>query len=174
MPPDAMADPTDDVQITIVGAERVDELEGLWRELHGHHHAVSAVPIQPDPDLSWSLCRAQYARHLGAGEGFLVVADRDGVPIGYAMVVLRSGPDDTYAFPGTFAEVVTLVVGDRARGGGIGGRLLDASDAELARRGVTDQVIAVMAGNDAAQRLYERRGFVPGEIILFRQGPPQP
>ncbi len=29
-----------------------------------------------------------------------------------------------------------------------------------------------MAGNAAAQRLYERRGFVPGEIILFRLGGP--
>lgn len=159
-----------DVQLAVAGVERVDELEALWRELHGHHHAVAAIPIQPDPDLSWSLCRAKYVRYLDADEGFLVIADRDGEPIGYAMIALRPGPDDTYAFPGTFAEVVTLVVGAGARGGGIGGCLLDASDTELARRGITDQVIAVMAGNDAAQRLHERRGFVPGEIILFRLG----
>jgi hypothetical protein len=38
------------------------------------------------------------------------------------------------------------------------------------RRGITDQVIAAMAGNDAAQRPYERRGFTPGEVILLRLG----
>jgi GNAT superfamily N-acetyltransferase len=60
-----------------------------------------------------------------------------------------------------------LVVADRRRGRS---SLLDAVDAELAGRGIRDQVIAVMAGNVAAQRLYERCGFVPGEIILFRLG----
>jgi ribosomal protein S18 acetylase RimI-like enzyme len=162
--------PDPGLHIGPAGAERVDELEALWLTLHRHHRQVSTMPVQPDDALSWQLCRANYARRIDAGEGFLVIADRAGRVCGYAMVVLRPGPDDTYPFAGTFAEVLTLIVSPDERGGGIGGRLLDAVDAELAASGITDQVIAVMAGNDAAQRLYERRGFRPGEIILFRQG----
>jgi ribosomal protein S18 acetylase RimI-like enzyme len=164
--------PPDDLVIAVAGSGRIDGLEPLWLALHRHHRAIAAVPVQPDDRLSWELCRANYRRHIDAGEGFLVVADRPAGLVGYAMVLLRSGPDDTYPFAGRFAEVLTLVVSPDERGGGVGGRLLDAVDAELDRRGIRDQVIAVMAGNAAAQRLYERRGFVPGEIILFRLGGP--
>jgi ribosomal protein S18 acetylase RimI-like enzyme len=159
-----------EVRMSIAGVERIDTLESLWLALHRHHREVSAVPVQADDRLSWELCRANYRRHIEVGDGFLVIADRRAATVGYAMVLLRRGPDDTYPFTGRFAEVLTLVVSPDERGGGIGGALLDVVDAELAHRGITDQVIAVMAGNLAAQRLYERRGFVPGEIILFRVG----
>jgi len=159
-----------ELRISVAGVERIDGLESLWRALHRHHREVAAVPVQADAALSWELCRANYRRHIEAGNGFLVIADRSGATAGYAMVLLRTGPDDTYPFTGRFAEVLTLVVSPDERGGGIGGALLDAVDTELAGRGITDQVIAVMAGNAPAQRLYERRGFVPGEIILFRMG----
>jgi ribosomal protein S18 acetylase RimI-like enzyme len=55
---------------------------------------------------------------------------------------------------------------------GIGTRLLDAVDDELATRGVHDLRISVLAGNERAQRLYERRGFGVGELVLFRFGAP--
>ncbi len=160
-------------EISVAGTERIDGLEPLWLALHRHHRAVATVPVQPDDRLSWELCRAGYHRHIAAGDGFLVVAGKPGAEVGYAMVVVRSGPDDTYPFAGRFAEVVTLVVSPDERGSGIGTRLLDAVDAELARRGIRDQIIAVMAGNTAAQRLYERRGFVAAEVILLRSGEPR-
>jgi ribosomal protein S18 acetylase RimI-like enzyme len=159
-----------ELEIGIAGTERIDGLEPLWLALQRHHRAVSSVPVQPDDRLSWQVRRACYHRHIRSGDGFLVVAGQPGTEAGYAMVLVRSGPDDTYPFAGRFGEVVTLVVSPGARGRGIGNRLLDAVDAELARRGIHDQIIAVMAGNAAAQRLYERRGFAPGEVILFRMG----
>jgi ribosomal protein S18 acetylase RimI-like enzyme len=158
------------LRLSISGVERIDDLEPLWLELHRHHREVAAVPVQADDRLSWELCRANYRRHIEAGDGFLIIADRHGITTGYTMVVLRAGPDDTYPFADSFAEVLTLVVSPDQRGSGIGSTLLDAVDTELAARGISDQLISVMAGNTAAQRLYERRGFVPGEIILFRVG----
>jgi ribosomal protein S18 acetylase RimI-like enzyme len=159
------------VCVSIAGVERIDGLEPLWLALHRHHREVAVVPVQADDGLSWELCRANYRRHIAAGDGFLIIADRHDITAGYAMVVLRAGPDDTYPFTGRFAEVLTLVVSPDERGCGIGSALLDAVDTELTARGISDQVISVMAGNAAAQRLYERRGFVPGEVILFRVGP---
>ena len=56
------------------------------------------------------------------------------------------------------------------RGQGIGTLLLDFVDAELAARGISDLIVAVMIGNSDAQRLYERRGLRPAEIVLYRFG----
>jgi len=60
------------------------------------------------------------------------------------------------------------VVDERLRGRGIGTALLDAVDAELAKRDVTDLMIGVMEGNDGARRLYERRGLIQGWRQLYR------
>ena len=54
------------------------------------------------------------------------------------------------------------------RGRGIGTQLLDFVDRELASRSIEGLKIAVMVGNDDAQRLYERRGLRPAEIVLYR------
>src|SRR5438270_445963 len=59
------------------------------------------------------------------------------------------------------------------RGRGLGGRLLDAVDAELAARWIRDLKVAVMAGNEAAQRFYERCGLRPCELVLYRLGRPR-
>jgi ribosomal protein S18 acetylase RimI-like enzyme len=154
-------------QIAIAGPERIDELRPLWLELHHHHQAVSLVQPFVDDETSWAARRRSYVATFDHG-GFALVAEEDGALAGYAMVRLHEGPDDSWAFEQRYAEVWTLVVAERARGRGIGSALLDAVDAELARRGIHDLVIGVMEGNDDARRLYERRGLVPGWVQLYR------
>jgi hypothetical protein len=46
--------------------------------------------------------------------------------------------------------------------------LLDFVDRELARRSIDGLKVAVMAGNAKAERLYERRGLRPAELVLYR------
>ena len=46
---------------------------------------------------------------------------------------------------------------------------MDAVDAELDRLGVGDVLLDYLAGNDAAARFYERRGFVPFVNALYRR-----
>ena len=41
---------------------------------------------------------------------------------------------------------------------------------DVERRGVHDLRISVLAGNERAQRLYERRGLHVAELALFRFG----
>jgi ribosomal protein S18 acetylase RimI-like enzyme len=36
--------------------------------------------------------------------------------------------------------------------------------------GIGDVSVAAMVENEAALRLYERRGFVPREVVLYRFG----
>jgi ribosomal protein S18 acetylase RimI-like enzyme len=134
-------------RIVAAGPERIDELRPLWLQLHHHHQSVS--PVQPfvDDETSWARRR-----------------------VGYAMVRIHEGGDDSWALSDRWAEVSTLVVDERRRGQGIGSALLDAVDAELASRGVRDLMIGVMEGNDGARRLYESRGLVPGWRQLYRLG----
>ena len=67
-----------------------------------------------------------------------------------------------------YAELYSLSVARGSRGHGIGTMLLDFVDAELASRGIAALTVAVMVGNSDAQRLYERRGLQPAEIVLYR------
>jgi GNAT superfamily N-acetyltransferase len=158
------------LDIAVVGAERVDELEPLWLALHRHHREVAAQPVVADDAASWARRRAWYLEMLAGGEDAVLVAERDGRPVGYAFLHLHHGPDDTWPVDGRWGEVVSLSVLPEERGGGVGTALLDAVDAELATRGVRDLQVSVMAGNADALRLYQRRGLLPAELVLFRFG----
>ena len=90
--------------------------------------------------------------------------------VGYALVCIEDGPDDTFPVGERYAELYSLSVAPQLRGRGIGTRLLDFVDEELARRSIEDLKVAVMVGNTAAERLYERRGLRRAELVLYRFG----
>ena len=154
-------------RIALAGPERLDELGPLWLQLHHHHARVSRVQPFVDDETSWAARRRSYVEAFETG-GFALVAEEDGRLLGYAMVRIHEGPDDSWALGDRYGEVWTVFVTEHARGGGVGSALLDAVDAELASRGIRDLMIGVMEGNDGARRLYERRGLVPGWLQLYR------
>jgi ribosomal protein S18 acetylase RimI-like enzyme len=107
---------------------------------------------------------------LSSQTGFLALAiDRDAV-VGYSVVCIEDGPDDTFPVGARYAELYSLSVAPNQRRHGIGTQLLDFVDSELGRRFITDLKVAVMVGNTEAQRLYERRGLRAAEIVLYRFG----
>jgi ribosomal protein S18 acetylase RimI-like enzyme len=160
------------VEIAEVGAERLDDLAPLYAALHEFHRGVSAVPLTEPLARAWAARRATYAGHLGGGRALVHLATRDGRPVGYAFTILHEAGDDTFPLAPGYAELYTLSVAADARGGGVGSALLDALDAALDARGVTSLVVAVMAANADAIRLYERRGLVAGEVLMYRVGRP--
>jgi ribosomal protein S18 acetylase RimI-like enzyme len=152
------------------GADRLDDLRDLWLALHRHHRATAALPVVADDEASWQRRRETYAAWLASDEALLLLATAGERPVGYAMVHFLSGPDDTWPVGERAAELYSLSVAVDHRGRGVGGRLLDRVDEELDRLGIGDLQVAVMVGNAAAQRFYERRGFRPGEVVLYRFG----
>lgn len=156
-------------RIELAGIDRVDEVRSLWLDLHRHHRAVvGSLPLVEDDELSWQRRRALYLDRLSSETGFLVLATQEDVVAGYALVCIEPGPDDTFPLGERYAELYSLSVSPELRGQGIGTRLLDFVDEELARRSIEDLKVAVMAGNIDAQRLYERRGLLPAELVLYR------
>lgn len=136
----------------------VDSLAPLWRALLDHISALpgAVVPVRPFGQ-SWPLERATITRVLDEG-GFGFLALRGGRPVGYALVSVENA-DPVWYTGDKYAELVHLSVAEGERGNGVGTALLDAVDAELARRGIEDVQIGVDAANHGARRFYERRGY---------------
>lgn len=81
-----------------------------------------------------------------------LIAERDGVPVGFAYLIAAGGDDGA-----TLLD--NLHVSPSARGGGIGPRLLDQAARELLDRGWDRRLqLWVYAANAGARRFYERLG----------------
>jgi GNAT superfamily N-acetyltransferase len=150
--------------------EGLDDLAPLWAELHGHHREVSEYRLLVrDSELSWERRRDWYHRLLAAGGSFVTATNGEGRLIGYAMVAIESGLDDTFEVIGGIAEVVTLVVTRTQRSAGVGRALLTAAEQFARGRGVDTVKVAVMTGNSRAQEFYEKHGYSPAEQVLYRR-----
>lgn len=57
------------------------------------------------------------------------------------------------------AEVLSIAVSADARGKGVGKALMEAAFEEFRRRGISQVKVAVWAGNETANRFYERCGY---------------
>lgn len=96
----------------------------------------------------WS--RESFASVLGAPPVMFTVALAHGRIIGYLVAW----------FVGGDGEIGNIAVDEAFRGQGIGGVLLEAALTEGRRRDVEAVYLEVRESNEAARRMYERRGFV--------------
>ena len=104
--PDQTSLGSDRTRLELAGKHRVDELRELWLGLHHHHRAVvGTLPLVDDDELSWRLRRSVYLERLSSGSGFLVLAIDHEVAVGYAMVCIENGPDDTFPLGEHYAEL---------------------------------------------------------------------
>ncbi len=157
--------------VVAVGEDDLDNLRPLWLAMLRHHRAIGSAPLVADEAASWAARRATYAEMLRGDGSFLLAVRQEAAWLGYAAVRLHPGPDDTFPVGERWAEVWSVAVDPERRGEGIGSQLLDAVDDRLAALGVTAVSIAAMVENAGALRLYERRGFVPREVVLWRFAP---
>jgi ribosomal protein S18 acetylase RimI-like enzyme len=104
---------------------------------------------------------AQYVHADGVG-----VADDGGV-LGFVMFHVETGFFDTDATRGVVDNVYVL---PGARGEGVGSALLEYAEAELAERGATVLAVEALWENEAARRLYERRGYDPHRVTFEQSG----
>jgi ribosomal protein S18 acetylase RimI-like enzyme len=147
-----------------LGVGDVDLVEGLWKEMVDHHHAVvdNAAPGR-DPEESWRMRRAQYVGWIRSGEGmlFLVPGEgAEGAPLGYAC--LRVGPSGpTWDLGEAVGDLESLSVAAAARGMGIGTELIEHCRDRLRSLGARWWTVSVVAANGRAAELYEREGFRP-------------
>ena len=148
----------------------LDDLAPLWQELHRHHRQISHYgPLVEDLAASWASRLRWYRDLLTHGASYLTATDHEGRLIGYAVVAVGDGPDDTFEVTGGIAEVVSLVVTQDRRSAGVGRALLTAAEAIARRNGFDTVKIAVMSGNSRAREFYESGGYSVAEHVLYRR-----
>jgi ribosomal protein S18 acetylase RimI-like enzyme len=156
----AMPD-TPAISIRRLNPADIDRVEPLWNALREHHASVTPAAGAPRTrEDSWARRRAQYERWLSEPDAFVLVAERGGAAVGYAMVHLRAG-SPTWPSSERAGEVETLSVHPAERGGGIGTLLLRTVEDELAGLGVEELSLHVVSHNDRAMAFYERHGLRP-------------
>ena len=155
------------------GADDLPRLEPLWVSVH-HRHTESMPELAPyvDDATTWAVRSELYAELLAKPDTVLLLATAGEALIGYGLahVMTReeSWAGDTWVTGPRIAEIESLAVLPEHRGHGIGSELLDGLERELRALGIKDVVIGSLAGNGAAIRLYERRGYRPTWLYLSR------
>ena len=158
------------VEIRSGTAGDLPQVRDAFLSLHHHHRQISAVTLTEPDERAWTERVSTYEQYFAEGRALLHLARIDGRCVGYALTVLHPGSDDTFPLGAGYAELYTLAVVPESRDSGIGSALLDAVDAALDDRAIPSLTVAVMYANEAAIRLYRRRGLIPGELILYRIG----
>lgn len=153
------------------GNNRIDDLAPLWKALHVHHATITPHfgPAR-SPDESWPRRKANYVSWFEDPGTFLLIAEKESRPIGYAFVRFIDG-SETWRTPDKVAEIETLSVLPEFRGSGLGSALMEAVYSELEKAGVKEISLAVVATNTDALRFYERHGFFQRIIHLWRHPP---
>jgi ribosomal protein S18 acetylase RimI-like enzyme len=149
------------------GLEDVDRLEPLWRALRDHHASLPEMPPTKSLEDSWSYRRSQYLDWLSKDGYTLLLAERDGEPIGYAVVSLGGGAA-TWDVGDRTAEIETLSVLASERGHGVGRALTEACAELAAEAGAGSVLVGVAHSNERAIGFYEREGFEPFYVSLIR------
>lgn len=148
-------------------AEEIDRLAPLWRALRDHHATLPAMPSVRSPEDSWEHRRGQYAAWLSGERHVLLVAERDGELIGYAMVSVDEGPA-TWDVGQPTVEIETLSVLESERGRGVGRALTEAAAEVASEAGARAVSVGVAHTNSDAIRFYEREGFRPFYVLMLR------
>jgi len=97
----------------------------------------------------WSM--AQFKEELGGQDRYYLVAEKDGVVVGYCGVMMA----------GDVADVLTITVDPRLRRQGIGREFLKRLIDWARNKKAEAMMLEVRVGNDAAQPLYVANGFYP-------------
>ena len=116
---------------------------------------------------SWRRRRAQYERWLAGDDAALVVAERDGRLVGYAMLTVGP-PPATWDFGARVVDVESLSILPEERGDGVGAELMRASEAWARERGAETLEVGLLHVNEGALRFYEREGFRRFYLLLAR------
>jgi ribosomal protein S18 acetylase RimI-like enzyme len=150
------------VEIVRAGAARIPDLQPLWESLSQHHAQIAPElrvlgEVRPAAE-SWAVRRGLYEDWLKGPDAFVLIAEVEATPVGYAVVHIR-GPEETWATGDRVAQLETLAVLPGHRGQGIGSALVDRLHSELRSEGVRQLVVSVIASNADAVRFYERLGL---------------
>ena len=119
--------------------------------------------------IAEALSEANIAAEMASPDRLYRLAEQDGELLAFCKLGLSCGFPQ-YARGQNVLELKQLYAAAAATGQGIGGALMDWAMAEFAARRADEVQISVYAGNDGAQRFYQRYGFEKIADITFKVG----
>jgi ribosomal protein S18 acetylase RimI-like enzyme len=158
----------EEVEIRAAGESDVPDLARLGSGLARWHHRLDRVrfmaPEPLEPGYAWWL-----GKEIVNPRAVVLAAVRRGRVVGYAYGRLEGR--DWNTLREACGVGVDLVVEARARGGGIGRRLLRELLRRLGEKGAPYVVIQVAEGNREARRFFASLGFRPTVREMVAQVP---
>lgn len=142
----------------------IDSLIKLLQEVLEIH-----ANIRPDIFISGTTkyTRSDLLEKLANDEEPIYVAvDENDEVMGYTFCAIKQQPFSTNMVPFKSLYIDDLCVDSKCRGQHIGEQLFDYVKAEAKRLGCYEITLAVWAGNDGAERFYDRIGFKTKERIM--------
>jgi ribosomal protein S18 acetylase RimI-like enzyme len=134
-----------------------------WLERSRRAFVADLVATGIDPEVAEANARATQAESFPGGEpavGHYVFALVEGArPVGHLWIA--RDPDATDAW-----WVYDVEVDEDARGRGLGRRLMELAEVEVARLGGRSIGLSVFGTNSRARRLYESLGYEPTSIRM--------
>lgn len=164
---------SDELRLLHGSASDLSSLKPLWVAVH-HQHVESMPQLAPyvDDPTTWAHRAKLYLELLNKAGTILLLAEIDGKRVGYGLAHILEPEEtwvaDTWVTGSKIGEIESISVLPDYRNQGIGTRLLDRLEQELADAGVSDLILGVLPGNAAAIRMYERRGFQSTWLYLSR------
>ncbi|CQH57386.1 GNAT family acetyltransferase [Halobacterium hubeiense] len=146
------------MEVTPATGDDVAAVTELWVALaseqraHGSHLRAAENREQ---------ARDLVAQYVHTGD--CAVVRRGGQPVGFVMFHVETGFFETDATRGVVDNL--YVVAD-ARGEGVGSALLDYAERQLRDAGADVLAVEALWDNEAARRLYERRGYAPHRVTM--------
>jgi len=139
----------------------VQALGPIWRELMDLHERTDArFALADDAITRW---RTLAHEILGRDDGFLVMAELEGRPVGFCLGWLAKNPAIYKVADVGFISEIVVTRACRRRG--VGRALMDAARQWFAARRVQEYQLSTAVWNREAQAFWEAQG---GEPLLLR------
>ncbi len=146
------------MEVTAATGDDVGAVTELWvalaREQRAHGSHLLAVENREQ-------ARDLVAQYVHTGD--CAVARSSGRPVGFVMFHVETGFFETDATRGVVDNVYVL---SDVRGEGVGSKLLDYAENQLCEAGADVLAVEALWNNEAARRLYERRGYAPHRVTM--------
>jgi ribosomal protein S18 acetylase RimI-like enzyme len=150
---------------------------GALAEVAGATFALACPPGTKQSDIdefiSVNLSRTSFESYLADPQRVLLLAEQDGRPVGYTMLVLGEPADPDVAAAITLRPTIELskcYVLPTHHGGGIASALIERSVEEATAHGAAGVWLGVNQHNARANRFYEKSGFGIVGTKRFRVG----
>ena len=161
------------LEVRIAGAADA----GALAEVAAASFALACPPGTKQQDIddfiATNLSRERFEGYLADPGRVLLLAELDGAPVGYTMLVMGEPADEDVAAAITqrpTAELSKCYVLPAQHGAGIATTLIERSIEEAAARGAAGVWLGVNQKNARANRFYEKSGFRIVGTKRFRVG----